>query len=184
MDKKVWMGLFIVFIMVFSIFGFVIDFAVKPASSSIRYNDFKFQLVNDQYQVSLNGKQHVFVFFPGDIEYVTISAETKALLEKPVLTVTYDPESDLSDNFGEAQYYFEVQLGGVKTIDRAITREGALPTKTCEGATEFQPVIELRTGSSAGISSEGNCIFVTALDAFDLYQQTERIIYTMLGVMS
>jgi len=103
---------------------------------------------------------------------------------KPVLTVTYDRESDIADNLGEAQYYFELQLGDDKVIERAVINDDdVLPKKTCDDATEAQPVIEIRSSESSSIVAEGNCIKVNALDAYDLYQQTERIIYASLGVI-
>ncbi len=185
MDKKKWMGLFIAFIMVFSIFGFIIDFAVQPTTKKLKYDDFKFTLVNNQYIAKINGKEHVFVFFPKDLEYITVLDDVKSLLSQPVLTVTYDPGSDMAGNLAEAQYYFEVQLDN-KVIERALTNnEGTkLSQKSCSDASESQPVIELRKGDVSSIKAENSCIIVTALDAYDLYQNTERIIYTVLGVMS
>ena len=180
-----WIGLFIAFIMVFSIFGFIIDFAVQPSAKGAKYGDFKFRVVNQQYVTKINGVEHVFFFFPRDLEYILLSGEVKALLDKPVLIVTYDPKSNLSENFAESQYYFESQLADGKTIERALTNnEGTqLSQKSCSDATESQPVIELRKGEKSGVSAVGNCIQLSAVDAFDLYQQTERLIYTIFGVM-
>jgi hypothetical protein len=134
----------------------------------------------------VNGVQRSFIFFPGDLEYIQIPDDVKTLLAKPSLTVTYDSNSTLSSNLGEAQYYFEVQLADSKIIERAITNnEGIeLPQKSCADATEAQPVIELIESNQSIIKADGNCIKIQALDAFDLYQQTERVVYTILGVMS
>jgi hypothetical protein len=185
MNKKVVIGLVIAFLMISSIFGFVIDFAVRPSVQKFEYNDVDFRLVNQQYLARVGGVERAFVFFPGDLEFINVPGDVKALLEKPVLTVTYDSDSAIVDNFGEAQHYFEVQLEGIKTIERAlINSEGTnLVQKSCSDATADQPVIEFRQGGESGISAEGNCVIVTSLDAYDLYQQTERLIYVVLGVM-
>ena len=184
MNKKVVIGLIIAFIMVSSIFGFVADYASRSVSK-IKYGDFKFKIVNQQYITKINGKEHTFVFFPRDLEYMTISEDVKKLLAAPVLTVTYDPKSSLAEKEAEAQYYFETQLDGEKVIERALTNnEGTeLPQKSCADATPSQPVIELRKGDAFGIKAEGNCIMVMSADALELYQETERIIYMVLGVM-
>lgn len=185
MDKKMLMGLFIAFIMVFSIFGFVIDFAVRPSVSKAEYGDFKFKIVGEQYITKINGKEHVFVFFPGDLEFIQVSDEVRKLLESPVLAVTYNPNSSIAQNLGEAQYYFELQLQDVKAIERALTNnEGTqLSQKSCGDASEAEPVILLQKADESGIVAKDSCIILSAVDPFDLYQQTERIIYTVLGVM-
>ena len=185
MNKKMVIGLIIAFIMISSIFGFVVDFAISPGAQKLKYNDFKFRVVNQQYFTKINGQEHAFIFFPGDLEYLQISPEVKTLLDKPVLTITYDPNSKIADNLGEAQYYFEAQLSDAKAIERAVTNnEGIdLPQKSCADATDIGPVIELAQSNQSGIFAENNCIKILALDPFDLYQQTERVIYSILGVM-
>lgn len=187
MESKKLMGLAIIGIMVLSTVALVVvDLAVGP-STTLKYNGLKFKLVNQQYVAKIDGKQHTFIFFPRDIEYIQIPDDVKLLLQKPILTVTYNPNSTLASNFGEAQYYLETQLSDVKMIDRAVTNkyEGIeLSLKTCAEATEAQPVIELLQSNQSIIKAEGNCIKVQALDDLDLYQETERLVYTVLGVMS
>ena len=109
MDRKMVLGIFIAFIMIASIFGVVLDRFATP-SQSYKYGDYKFRAVNNQFITGINGKQHTFSFFPRDLEAIQISDDVKALLGQPVLTVTYDPNSEIADAFGEVQYYFEVQL--------------------------------------------------------------------------
>ena len=184
MNKKMVMGLFIAFIMIASIFGVVFDRFVAP-SQSYEYGDFKFRVYNNQYIANINGKQHTFSFFPRDLEAIQVSDDVKALLDQPVLTVAYDPNSDMAEAFGEAQYYFEVQLDG-KSIERALTDNTnftSIPKKSCADATSSQPVIELRKSNESGIVADKNCLIINSLDQYDLYQQTERTIYTALGVM-
>ncbi len=180
-------GLVIAFLMVSSIFGFVLDYATRsPSVKKVKYGDFTFKLANEQYVTKINGDEHKFVFFPGDLEFIQLSDDVKSLLGKPALTIAYDSNSDIAENFGEAQYYFETQLQGKKSIERALTNnEGTeLPQKSCADATAEQPVVELRKGEVSEIRADGNCVVLSALDSYDLYQQTERLIYVMLGVMT
>lgn len=186
-DSKKLIGLGIIGIMILSTLALVVvDYASNSSGGTLKYNGYKFTLVEQQYRAKVNGVQRSFIFFPGDLEYIQIPDDVKALLAKPVLTVTYDPNSALSSNLGEAQYYFEAQLTDSKIIERAVTNnEGVeLPQKTCADATETQPVIELLESNQSIIKAESNCVKIQALDAFDLYQQTERVVYTILGVMS
>ncbi len=177
-------GLFIAFIMIASIFGVVLDYYAAPATK-LKYNNFKFQRVNEQYVTTINGKQHTFSFFPRDLEAIQVPDGVRTLLQQPVVTVTYDPKSDMAENLGEAQYYFEVQLQDI-TIERALTdnTNTTLPKKSCSDATPEQLVVELRQSNESRITVDKNCLVVNALDPFDLYQETERIIYSGLGVMT
>jgi hypothetical protein len=185
MNKKMVIGLIIAFLMISSIFGFVVDFAFQPSVKKLKYNDIKFRLVNQQYFASIDGEERTFVFFPADLEFIQVPDDVKSLLGASVLTITYSPKSDIAENLGEAQYYFELQLQDKIVIERALTNnEGTeLPQKSCADATDSQPVIELRRGDVSEIRADGNCVVVTALDAYDLYQQTERLVYVILGVM-
>ncbi len=185
LSKKV-MGVIIIGLMVLSTVALVIvDLAVGP-SGSLKYNGFKFQPVSNQFIAKINGEEHRFLFFPGDIEFIQISSEVKALLEKPVLTVAYNPNSSIAQNLAEVQYYFELQLKDDKVIERALTdnTNTELIQKSCSDATDAQPVIYLEQGNVSKLVADGNCIKLTALDPYDLYQQSERIIYHVLGVIN
>lgn len=183
MEKKTWMGLIIVFLMISSVFGFVFSFG-GGGSNVQEYSEVKFRYVNNQWMARINGEDRGFLFFPGDLEYIDVPGEAKALLEEPGIAVTYDPASNLSENFAEAQYYFEVQLDS-KFIERALTNsEGtSLPEKSCADATPTQPVILLTQEDESAIRVEGSCIIIASYDSFAVYQQTERVIYAVLGVM-
>ncbi len=185
MNKKMWIGLFIAFIMVFSIFGFIIDFAIQPTTQKMEYGEYTFTSTKQGYRTKVNGNEMLFLFFPGDLEYYTLTDETKQLLQAPVYTVTYDPNSTIAPNLAEAQYYLEQQLQNIKYIERALTNntDTTLPQKTCTDATTAQPVIELLEANVTTIVTEGTCIKVKSSDPYDLYRQTERIIYHILGVM-
>lgn len=185
LSKKI-MGIIIIGLMILSTVALVIvDLAVGP-SGSLKYNGFKFQPVSNQFVTKINGEEHRFLFFPGDIEFIQITPAVNALLGKPVLTVTYDPNSSIAQNLAEVQYYFELQLSNDKVIERALTDNAntELIQKSCADATDAQPVIYLEQGNVSKIVADGNCIMLTALDPYDLYQQSERIVYHVLGVIN
>jgi len=91
------MGLFIAFIMIFSIFGFVADFIFQPSgTTTLEYGDFIFRTKENQYFTNIDGFDHGFIFFPGDLETIQIDDAVKSLLDSPVITVSYDPSSNIS----------------------------------------------------------------------------------------
>ena len=184
MEKKVWIGLFIAFVMIFSAFGMVLD-SIRP-SQKLEYNDFNFKYKDNQFFTRINGVEHGFLYFPGDLEYINVSESMKSLLSAPVVTVTYDPQSVIAEDLGTAQYYFEVQLQGVKVVERALTNNTgtALPQKSCVDATYASPVVELRLSDESSVVLDNKCLILNAVDARDLFHETERIVYSVLGVMS
>jgi hypothetical protein len=173
--------------MIFSVFGFVADYAFSPGSgpTSVEYGDFTFKVRDGQYFTVVEGYDHGFIFFPGDLQHIQVPDDVNSLIASDSLTITYDPSTNFSRALGEAQYYFEAQLQNTREVERSLTdNEGTtLTQKTCEDATGEQPVIFLEEGDSS-ISADGNCVKVSARDAFDLIQQSERLIYSALGVMS
>ncbi|VVB81075.1 Uncharacterised protein [uncultured archaeon] len=184
MDKKVWIGMFFAFIMIFSVFGIVMD-SFRPATN-LEYKDYKFKVSQNQFFTTIDGAEHGFLFFPADLEYITIPEDAKVILDVPVITVTYDPQSTMAQSLAEAQYYFEAQLQNKKVVERALTNntDTTLPQKTCADATPAQPVIELALANESSITITKNCITLGAVDDTDIYKETERFIYFLLGVMS
>ena len=176
--------MFIAFVMIFSVFGVVLD-SFRPARK-LDYNDFKFTVKDNQVFTVIDGVEHGFLFYPADLEYITMPEEVKALLSAPVFTVTYDPQSPIAEDLASAQYYFEAQLDGVKVIERGLTNNTGttLPQRTCADATAVQPVIDLRSADESSITIDDNCIILNGVSARDIYQETERFIYVLLGVMS
>lgn len=186
MNSKTVAGLIILFLMVSSIFGFVFSYGGGGGANTLQYGDFTFRPVQNQLMVKIDGTDHRFVFFPADLEYIEVPEQAKSLLTAPVITVTYNPSANLSENLADAQYYFELQLEDAVIVERALTdSEGtSLPQKSCADATSSQPVIDLREANESNIIVENNCIVLNARDSYGLYQQSERLIYQMLGVMS
>ena len=177
MEKKTIFSIIIVFLMVASIFGATLE--SMGATNKLEYGDHTFYIVNQQYRTSINGKDYSFNFFPGDIEYILIPDEVKTLLDKPVLALTYEPSSNLSEAMGAVHYYLEQQLQDAKVLERSLTNNTGtdLTQKSCKDATDSQPVIELLLANQSSMQANGNCVIVSALDQYDLFQQTERMAY-------
>ncbi len=184
MEKKVWIGMFIAFVMIFSVFGVVLD-SFRPVTK-LDYNDYQFTYKDNQFFTKIGGVEHGFLFFPGDLEYIVMPEEVKVLLSAPVFTVTYDSQSLIAEDLANSQYFFEAQLEGVRVIERGLTNNtgSVLPQKTCADATPSQPVIELRYADESSIAVDNNCVILNALSASDIYRESERFIYALLGVMS
>ena len=181
--KKMLVGGFIAFIMVASVFVVTLDYFV--ASSNYEYNGFVFNPGNNEWLVNVDGKQRSFIFLPSDLEYINFPPQAKELLNAEVLTITYDPFNDFSEDLGTAQFYFEDQLKEVKIIDRAVLNNSGLvlEQKSCADSTSAQPVIELHVSNKSNFESDHNCIKIYGVDGMDVLRMIERMVYHVLGVM-
>lgn len=182
--KKVAVSLFILFIMIFSVFGLVLYYAVPP-QPPLEYNGFKFTVLQSGFQSEIGGVDRQFLFFPQDIEYISLSDEVKSALNQPVWTVAYNPQDVRNSTLGEAQYYLEFHLSDKRTIERALTNVTveSLPQKSCADATESQPVVLIEFANETGVFVENNCVRISSLSDLDLVRGVERVIYHVLGVM-
>ena len=182
--RKMVVGAFIAFIMIASIFVVTLDYIFSPAQG-LNYNGTKFTSGGNQLFAKINGKDYSFLVYPSDLEDIELSPAAKELLKAQVLTVTYNPQSEMAQELASAQYYVEEQLKDVKIIDRAVLNNTGLvlSQKSCADGTASQPVIVLEMGNSSSVSVEENCINFTAFDAHDLLRMVERINYQALGVM-
>jgi len=184
MKPKVLAGLFIIFLMISSVFG-VVFYYTTSSPQTLEYEGITFRPQQNQLAATIDEQSYQFVFFPGDLEHIEVPQGLASTLDKPVLTITYDPMVNLSENLADAQYYLETQLAKTKTVERGLTNSSgtSLAERSCEDATQAQPVIELREAQTAGIVREGSCVIIKAADAYTLYQFSERVLFAALGVM-
>ena len=181
LNKKMFAGGVIAFLMIVSVFAFSLDF-IDNSNAKLDYNGFTFRPTPEGFVSSMNGIERVFLFFPGDLEFIEINS---SILEKESIIVSYDPDSDLREALATAQYYIEEQLKDVKAVGRALTKESdtGLSKRDCSDASGESSVIVLLSGDNSSISSSDNCITVKVIDAYDALQYSERIVYSALGVM-
>jgi len=185
MDKsKVVVSLGILFIMIFSVLGIVLNYS-SPAQAPLIYNDIKFTALRNSFQATVDGVSRQFLFFPQDLEYIVIPDDVKSAIDSPVWTVTYNPFDERNSSLADAQYYIESHLSDKKSIEIALTNvtTESLPQKTCESATPDQPVILLSFANETSFVLENNCVKVGAVDDFDLFRHADRVVYHVLGVM-
>ena len=185
-DKKVLMGLFIVGIMVFSIFGFVISYG--SGQERLNYGDYKFTRTQLGVQTKINGQKVLFNFFPTQVEDIPVDDQVKKLLkETKSLSVTYDPEDEWAQAMAEIQYYLEQALPELSDVyvERGLTdsTEYELDEIQCADATEKVPVLYLSHGETTEITFDNNCIIANAQAVQELYRINDRLQYIIFGVM-
>jgi len=183
-QKKMLVGGFIAFIMVFSIFGFVLNYSVTNTANTYEYLDHTFKATQDGYTTTIDDIEYTFYLLPSDVDSYAISEAAKSLLGANAYAVTYDPKAEYPELLAEAQYIFEQGLN-VK-ITRGLTDNNgtALPNITCADGTSDMPVIYFTQANETQITHDGACIKAQFLDQYDLLRQEELLRYLILGVIA
>jgi hypothetical protein len=185
-QKKAVVGGFIVFIMVFSIFGIVMNYTMNDTQQrDYEYYNFTFKTTNEGLSTEIDGKEYTFLILPTDVDFYEVPDQAKQLLKQPMFTVTYDPASYLAEAMAEAQFILEQQLMPEKVIQRALTNNSGtqMLQANCANATKGEPVIEFRESEETLIEVKDNCLILNAVDQYDIIRQEELIRYVILGVI-
>jgi len=187
-NKKVLMSIFIVAIMVLSVFGFMMSYQTNQRDKLADYNGFEFSRTQSGLMTEIDGNEMYFNYYPGDLEKLNFPDDAGLILaDSKVFYVTYDPNSDFATAIAELQLDMElklIELGNVFMSKGFTNATGyALPEITCENATAETPVYQIIEGDNSSIQTEESCVILTIANEPDLNAYHTRILYTILGVM-
>jgi len=185
-NSKTLMGLFIIGIMVFSVFGFLLSYGSDQ--QVVRYGDYKFTRTSLGVQTKINGERVIFNYDPLQVEGLPIDDQAKTTLKNTkALFLTYDPNHEWATAFAEIQYYLEQAIPQFTDVyvERGLTNSTGFDIKkiTCSDATESQPVLLLSQSNQTEITFEDNCITASAEQIHDLLRINDKVQFLMYGVM-
>jgi len=188
LNKKVLMSIFIVAIMVLSVFGFMMSYQTNQSEKLDEYNGYEFKKTGQGFMTEINNEKIYFKYYPGDLEKINISDDTKAILsETEAMFITYDPDSDFASAIAEIEFDLEqkIQKVGRPVIAQGLTNatEYALPEITCSNATKVMPVLYVKRGKTSEITASNNCITLTAETESILNAYYAKVLYVIFGVM-
>ena len=155
---------------------------------TLRYNDHKFKRTDQGYATEINDNLIHLSFLPADVEDIGFSSTAKSLLLNPkAVYVTYDPNNKLNSTMAQIQYDMERIFYPVTGIylQRALVDSAGYDIMeiTCENATDYMPVIELKFGNETSIIAEGSCLFVQAQSQSELVRAYNRVLYSAFDIM-
>jgi|GEM_PF-6460040 len=177
--KKWFMGAFIIFIMVTSLFAFFGDNSTEESE----FNGYTFYSLNQGWFTYVNNKQVSFQYLPDELMNITAPAYVNVDGQKVYLL--YDPNSkNISTEYSKqriATFLFEKNI---LPVNACVTEENcpdSLPIKKCEGLDV--PAILFKEGPISKIYKQSRCYVIEADSSTDLYKATEKFIYQYLGVI-
>lgn len=183
-NSKIILPLFVVFILVTSMFGYMWG----SSRTRIDYNSFRFdQLENGNYILKLGNTRIAFNNFPANIEWINSTEGIGKMFSTPMAYITSDYNSSQAQAIAEISFSMAQLLDETKQIfiQNSFTAEGdhIIPVVTCRNATAFTPVIHIQKSNATEIIREGSCITVNAKNKQEMFMAYERLVYIILGVM-
>lgn len=185
-NVKLYIGLFIAFIMVTSIFGFI-ESSRTENKASFEYNGFDFFQSEQGLYTKIDDKKVFFYYLPQQVEHLEMPPEAlRLILNSKVVALTYDPSSEHKKVLGGIQYelipVFEDVLGIIIQRGLVDNKDYKLDKVTCEDATEFIPVIYFKKDAEE-IVLEKNCVIINSEDAAGFIKMYNRLLYGLFGVI-
>ncbi len=184
-SKKNLVTLFIVFIMVTSVVGYMFG---KDGGDKFKYGDYSFSRQGNNWVLKIDKIEYVFDFFPAEVEDINLSL---GIIDSLKGVVEIDFTSSVNDSYAEAialaQYNFVQNLG---KISNAYVRIGMidendfdLPIITCKDATSSVPVLYFKEANVTKVEFKNSCISVEAKSEIDILRIKDRLLYGLLGII-
>ncbi len=184
------MGIFIIFIMVSSVGGFILSFQDTASTPAIQdsYNGFNIDITSDGfYKIKIQGQEFLFASHPSDFESSQLPQEFLNALESKNVQISYDSTTNESmmPVLADMQYYLEQILKNQKYIvtrgTNDQTKTPTLPKITCNDAKTQNPVIFIT--STRIESSNPYCLILSGETRQLIQKETEQLAYKVLGVL-
>ncbi len=184
MDSKHAMGLFIIAIMVLSVFGIALEYAFGGGQNKVKYNGYTFTQTQEGWSTKYNGKTLIFGMPPDSLESMKLPLDAASL---KAVAITYNPADEFADVLGGAQYSIQqilLQTTDIYPIIGLINSTGTSQAQIdCQTATASTPIIYLMIANTTEITNENNCVKFSATTPSALSDQMERFIYGALGII-
>ncbi len=167
-----------------------------------KYNGFVFVKTNSTWDTivlqkknSTNGTilRDVYLttyFAPKELEDIKFNNSARSIVKNSGIYMTFDPKMgqyavlagiEVGKIIGNKNDLFNVPV--IPAVSSNINYTGAYPFITCANATNTIGVIEFRVGDQAEIKSEGNCVIITGTTETDLVRSSDRLIFSLMGIM-
>ena len=192
-EKKNNMGLgmsiFIVFIMVTSVFGVMFYGFTGSGGEVIRYNDYKFRQTNLGYETTIANQKFYFEYLPEHTQDIEIIDNvTKMIGNSNGIIITSDIDSTYKEDIALTSYNLNTLLTTQnKYSANAFTNNsGTLPSVTCENASIAFPIVYIKESNATEIVLNDDyqgCIEFNFDTSYNLRRATAKFMYVILGIM-
>lgn len=186
LNKQNLIVIFIAFIMVTSILGFIVG--REPTQRKLSYNGYKFVNKGNVWVTNIEGKEAIFHNHPSIVAQVNISQD---IISKIINTYEIDATSQYNDSFSEFiglslyELSEELKFHYNKYLVQGFTSNTTYkkPIITCKNATNAIPVLFMKMSNETKISIENNCIIAEASSGSDFLLIKDRLLFGLHGII-
>lgn len=178
--KKFILPLFIVFIMVFSIFGYMAN--RSDDSEKIQYKGYKFIKTDQGWVTYKDDKKIIIQNNPLDLEIQEPKITFQELSSAQKIYLTFNPEENLYQAINSFIQQIKPLLG---TFTQACTKDVSkcsdLPIKTCSDATDSIKIIQIQEKEPTKLEYNNNCLIIQGKNE-DLVKAIDKLTLILNGI--
>lgn len=173
------MAVFISALMILSVAGFIAGSISAPPEADIpktNYNGYEFVSYGTGWQLQVGGQPYLFQYFPTDLENISVPGNGPEILSQQKVYLGSMPKETVNLQL----WSLLLQNKGIIQQPACLTEEGCpdIPLMDCS-----KPGITLNLGPANRIAVAEQCFVLEAADAAELDKLSERLAYSLLGVM-
>lgn len=177
MNKKVWITLFIVFIMIASVIGFISTQSEKNNTNSFDYNGHNFNLIQEKYVTLIDNNQYFFDYSPKELESIEIPNFN--LVSKYYFI--YGPK-DMDDNLRydmqKLGYFLDKKnIQAVLACDKDEKCSPEMPIKDCSNNAFY-----FKRMNESNVYLDENCVVIEGNNE-DLSKFVDKIDMKIIGII-
>ncbi len=185
-NKKTIIGLLVAFVMISSLLA-----AWEGSSTALdKYNGYKFK-ANEYNIFGKIGEEWIeFNNHPSSLETIEVAEPAiQKLKDSKMIYLTFDPEDNAIKDIELARMKLSESLttefGIYSSVGASMnsTAYQAYPLIDCNNATQFIPVVYLKSNNETKINIENNCIFIYATEGFEFNPLLDRLRYGLYNVI-
>lgn len=181
--NKLFMAVFIAFIMIASTAGFIMNYSVSERTT--KYKNFVIKVSDKGVFAKTVYGEIRFDSFPESVEEISFNSEAVSRIKTTkMIYLSSAYNSTYSEAIGQAEYGIINELNKLDIYSEVSFTEEKDITKriSCDDATRFVPVIFFTEGET-GIFLQNNCIIMSANSATDFLRVKDRLLYSVFGIM-
>ena len=177
----------IIALMSLSVIGFI-DLR-NQSSTSQSFNGIDFESADGtSWTMTIEDKEYSFAYHPLNVENINMSPEATAMLKTArAFFLVSDVNNNASEFIGKAEYDLKKLAE-----ERGMFAEYAFTTNntygkmilSCANATADLPILYFSTGNETRTEYNDGCLRLQASTPYDFLRLSDRVMYTILGVMN
>ncbi len=178
---KMFIAIFLAFLMIFSIAGIIgSSINSNPSSTTEVYNGFTFTQGTQGYTTTVNDQKASFAFLPRQLEYIS-TIKPKITGEKVYLSI--DPTMNVTAIDARQRLSTIARFVGTRPVDACITEVECPPDLPITACPHDAMVLQFTSGPLSIREDGPNCYTLQANDELEFYKLAEFISFTSLGIL-